>query len=124
MIKIIVLVMLILLAVDGIFRDGYLIEVFLGQEMYLPFFTKVAFLIIAIVASALLFHAIVWEFSMQPKLEERKTELQLKREEEEEAKRKEEEEETEKLRKEEAELAKRKKEEDEIVSNEGRKYLL
>ena len=91
MIKIIVLVMVLMIAADGIFRDGHLLSVFLGQEMYLPFFIKSIYLSIAVIASLLLLHAIIWEFSLHPKPEEKKTEYQLKIEEEEEEAKKEEE---------------------------------
>ncbi|MCL2062933.1 MAG: hypothetical protein FWG98_00980 [Candidatus Cloacimonetes bacterium] len=131
MLKIVILFFLILLAVDGIFRDGYLIEVFLGHEMHLPFFIRIAYIVVAIVSTALLFHAVVWEFNLMPKLEEKKTPLQIKRDEEEEARLKAEEEEAaeaERIKQEEemAEIALKvaQKEEEERVSNEGRKYLL
>ena len=83
MIRIVVLIMIILMALDGIFRDGKLLEVFLSQEMHIPFFVKSAYFIVMVGASALLFHAIIWEFNIMPKPEEKKTPLQIKREEEE-----------------------------------------
>ena len=127
MIKIVVLFMVALLAIDGVYRDGHLIEVFLGQEMYLPFFTKTAYLIVAIVATLLLFHAIVWEFNLLPKPEEKKTDYQIKKEEEEEARRLEEEElrrlEEEALKAEQKRKEEEKRIEEERINNEGRKYL-
>ena len=124
MVKILILVLLLFLAADGIFRDGHLIELFLSQEWHLPFFVRIAYIVIAVVASLMLFHAIIWEFFLMPKPEEKKTELQLKREEEQRAI----EEAEEALRLEEEKMKaleeKAKKEEEDIVSNEGRKYLL
>jgi len=122
MIKIIFLVLVILLTFDGFFRDGYLIEVFFSREMHIPFFVKGAYLIIAIVASALLFHALIWELNLMPKPEEKKTEYQKKKEEEEEERRLKEEEEE--KQKEEERLKEIEKQEKESVNNEGRKYLL
>jgi len=82
MIKIVVLVLIILMAFDGIYRDGVMVKEFLSTEFYIPFFVKVFLFIIAAACSLLLLHAVIWEYFLQPKPEIVKTEYQLKKEQE------------------------------------------
>jgi len=82
MIKIVVLVLIILMAVDGIFRDGVLLQEFLSTQFYIPFFVKIFLSAIAITCSFLLLHAVIWEYFLQPKPEVIKTDYQLKKEQE------------------------------------------
>ena len=75
--KIVLLVLLIFFALDIIFGDGGLLLFFFSQEMYLPFIVKIIFIAIAIIASVMLFHAIVWDFNLLPKLKNKKTEYEI-----------------------------------------------
>ena len=84
MLKYIVLGLVIILALDGFFRDGELVNVFFSQEFYFPVILRIAFMVIAIVAVVMLLHAIVWDLNILPKPSEKKTDLQLQREFEEE----------------------------------------
>ena len=83
MIKIFCLLVLILLALDGILRDGHLLEVFLSHEMHVSFFIKCAYIIIGLGSVALLIHSIIWEYFVFTEVEDKKTPRQIQREEEE-----------------------------------------
>ena len=78
--KFILLALIILFALDIVFRDGELILFFLSQEMYLPFFIKVIFVCVAVVASFLLLHAIISDFNLLPKITRKKTEYEIEKE--------------------------------------------
>jgi len=116
MIKIIVCILIILMAADGIFRDGELLQVFLNHEFYLPFFVKLIFAILALLCTFLLLHAVIWEYFLLPPPEIVKTEYQLKKEQE--AK-----EEEERLERERLEAEERKKKEEAETKGKERTYI-
>ena len=117
MIKIFILFLIILLAVDGIFQDGFLVEVFFSREMHLPFFAKILYIIIGFSASILLLHTIISEFALEPKPEEKKTAFQILKEQEEEEERK-------RIEEEEAKKDLEDKKVKDLSENSNRKYLL
>jgi uncharacterized membrane protein (UPF0182 family) len=82
MIKIVLIILILLLAADVAFRDGALMEVLLRQDIYIPFFAKILLLLMAIVATVMLFHSIIWEYLVRPKPDIIKTPLQMQREQE------------------------------------------
>ena len=80
MIKIILLILIVLVAVDGIFSDGMLLITVLRQELYIPVMLRLLYVAIAMVVAAMLFHAIIKEYGLKEKPEQKKTELQIQRE--------------------------------------------
>jgi len=107
MIKYFVLGLIILFALDGIFRDGQLLVVFVQQDFFMPTVVRMFLIVIGAIASIMLLHSIVWDLNLLDKPEEKKTEYQLQLEREEELAK--EAEEQEKLEKERLEIAKKKK---------------
>jgi len=116
MVKIFVLLLILLMAFDGIFREGELITVFLSHNFYIPFFLKVIFAIIALLCTALLLHAVIWEYFLLPPPEIVKTPYQIQKEEEAKA-------EEERLEQERLEEEERKKKEEEENKGAERKYV-
>ena len=82
MLKIVMLLCIILVAMDAIFLDGELLEVVLSQELHIPFFIKVALLVIAVLSVGLLVHAVIWEYVIKEPMEVIKTPLQIIRDKE------------------------------------------
>ena len=78
--KIVLLVLLILFALDIIFRDAGLVLFFFSQEMYLPFIIKIIFIAITLTASFMLLHAVIWDFNLLPKIKHKKTEYEIEQE--------------------------------------------
>jgi len=106
MIKYFVLGLIILFAIDGIFRDGQLLVVFVQKDFFMSSVVQMFLIVIGAIATIMLFHSIIWDLNLLDKPEEKKTEYQLDIEREEELER--EAAEHEKLEKERIEKAKRK----------------
>ena len=87
MLRYIILVLVILLSIDGIFRDGHLTTVFLSRDIFTPTVIRVALIVIGALATGMLLHSIIWDLNLLPKPEEKKTEYQKEKEAEEEAER-------------------------------------
>jgi hypothetical protein len=71
--KIVILILILILALDGIFRDGFLLAEFLSQDFNIPFFFKLLLILIALITTLLLLHSIISEFNILPKPRNRKT---------------------------------------------------
>jgi hypothetical protein len=78
--KIILLALLIMLSLDGIFRDGELLNLFLSHDFHLPLIAKIVYLIIAVGASLMLLHSIIWDYNILPKQGPKKTEYEIEKE--------------------------------------------
>jgi len=87
MIKYFALGLIILFAIDAIFRDGQLIVVFFQQDFFMHTVIRIFLIVIGGLATILLFHSIIWDLNLLSKPEEKKTEYQLKIEKEEEEER-------------------------------------
>ena len=107
MIKYFILGLIILFALDGVFRDGQLLVVFFQQDFFIPTVVRIFLMVIGVVATILLFHSIIWDLNLLDKPEEKKTEYQFELEREAELEK--EVAEKEKLDKERMEKAKKKK---------------
>lgn len=77
---IILLAVIILLALDVVFREGELVFFLLSQDIYLSFFVKVVCVIIAFIATLLLLHAVIWDFNILPRMKRKKTEYEIEKE--------------------------------------------
>jgi len=82
--KIVILFLIILFTLDVVFRDGHLVLFFFRQDMYLSFFIKILFIFIAIIATLMLLHAIIWDYNLLPQTKKKKTEYEVEKEIEEE----------------------------------------
>lgn len=82
--KLLILILIIILALDSVFRDGFLLSEFISQDLHLPFLVRIFLFVIALVATILLFHSIIWEYNLLPKPKNKKTQFEVEKELEEE----------------------------------------
>jgi hypothetical protein len=72
-----VLGLIILFALDGIFRDGQLLVAFVQKDFFMSTVVQMFLIVIGALATIMLFHSIIWDLNLLDKPEEKKTEHQL-----------------------------------------------
>ncbi len=87
--KLVILFLILILAIDGIFREGILVSEFFSQDFNMPIVIKIIFALIAFVTTILLLHSIIYEYQLLPRPKHKKTSFELEKEHEDELQKKE-----------------------------------